>query len=45
MDLLCQIASHTHTIEHDEEQLCFTETRIEVVQTGISELGVSDEGD
>ena len=27
-----QIAGHTHTIEHDEEQLCYTETRIDAVQ-------------
>ena len=27
-----QIAGHTHTMEHDEEQLCYTETRIDAVQ-------------
>ena len=36
-----QIAGHTHTIEHDEEQLCYTETRIDAVQMSISKLDVS----
>ena len=34
VDLLCQIASHTPATEHDEGQLCYTETRIEAVPIG-----------
>ena len=36
-----QIAGHTHTTEHDEELLCYTETRIDAVQKSIAMLDVS----
>ena len=36
-----QVAGHTHSIEHDEELLCHTETRIDAVQKSIAKLGVS----
>ena len=34
-----QIAGNTHTMEHDEEQFCYTETRIDAVQKSIAKLG------